>query len=123
MCCTRTERTLPIAEKLALRMLVSSGEPLPEQLLRQLQDALPGQTSVLNIYGCTEVSADATCYCATPLPREAPILPLLQDKAQITSVEYFAMMSHHRCGISFMVVHQYKADGQAVPSHYSLPTS
>ena len=51
------------AEKLALRVLVSSGEPLSEQLLWQLQDTLPEQVCILNIYGCTEVSADATCCC------------------------------------------------------------
>jgi len=68
-------------------MLVSSGEALPERLLRQVQDALPAQTSVLNIYGCTEVSADATCFCATPLLRKAPLLPLLQDKTQTSSVD------------------------------------
>ena len=44
-------------------MLVSSGEPLPEQLFRQLQEVLPADLYVLNIYGCTEVSADATCCC------------------------------------------------------------
>ena len=55
-------------------MLVSSGEPLQEQLLRRLQAALPAQAPILNIYGCTEVSADATCFNATAWLREALLL-------------------------------------------------
>ena len=53
-------------------MLVSSGEPLSEQLLRQLQAALPARMHILNIYGCTEVSADATCCCLQAPLGEAP---------------------------------------------------
>ena len=53
-------------------MLVSSGEPLSERLLRQLQEVLPAHACILNIYGCTEVSADATCCCLQAQLREAP---------------------------------------------------
>ena len=60
------------AERLALRVLVSSGEPLPEQLFRQLQSALPVHMYILNIYGCTEVSADATSCCLQDPTGEAP---------------------------------------------------
>ena len=53
-------------------MLVSSGEPLPEQLFRQLQEVLPAPLYILNIYGCTETSADATCCCLQLPPGETP---------------------------------------------------
>lgn len=43
----------------SLRNLVSSGEALTADLLHKLQEALPGVT-LLNIYGSTEVAADAT---------------------------------------------------------------
>ena len=59
------------AAKLALRVVVSSGEPLQEQLLIQLQDALPAHATILNVYGCTEVSADATFFDATSWQRKA----------------------------------------------------
>ncbi|MGE3189345.1 MAG: amino acid adenylation domain-containing protein, partial [Vicinamibacterales bacterium] len=44
----------------ALRLAVSSGEPLRPALARRCLDRLPGLT-LLNIYGTSEVSADATC--------------------------------------------------------------
>ena len=59
------------AAALWLRVVISSGEPLQEQLLMQLQDALPPHCTILNVYGCTEVSADATCFDATSWQREA----------------------------------------------------
>lgn len=62
------------ADKLGIRVLVSSGEPLQEQLLWQLQDALPVKATILNIYGSTEVSADATCFCVSSLPRKPSYL-------------------------------------------------
>lgn len=43
----------------ALRFWVLSGEPLTEGPARRLHDRLPGRT-LLNLYGSTEVSADAT---------------------------------------------------------------
>ena len=73
------------ADKLAMRVLVSSGEPLQEQLLWQLQDALPVKAAVLNIYGSTEVSADATCFCVSLLPRK-PLYPLQSCSRSQSSV-------------------------------------
>lgn len=49
----------------SLRLLVSSGEPLPVQLLRRLQASLPPHAVVLNLYGSTETAADCTCCNAT----------------------------------------------------------
>jgi len=43
-----------------LRQVTASGEPLAVALLRRLRAALPAR-SVLNLYGTTEVAADATC--------------------------------------------------------------
>ncbi|GHE27192.1 non-ribosomal peptide synthetase [Streptosporangium violaceochromogenes] len=43
----------------ALRLWVLSGEPLTEGLARRFHDRLPGRT-LLNLYGSTEVAADAT---------------------------------------------------------------
>ncbi|CAL8461978.1 g1509 [Coccomyxa elongata] len=48
-----------------LRLLVSSGEPLPVGLLRRLQASLPPHAVVLNLYGSTETAADCTCCNAT----------------------------------------------------------
>lgn len=48
-----------------LRLLVSSGEPLPLRLLRGLQASLPQHATVLNLYGSTETAADCTCCNAT----------------------------------------------------------
>ncbi|BDA41299.1 probable enterobactin synthase component F at N-terminal half [Coccomyxa sp. Obi] len=48
-----------------LRLLVSSGEPLPVRLLRRLQTSLPPHAVVLNLYGSTETAADCTCCNAT----------------------------------------------------------
>ena len=55
-------------------MLVSSGEPLTVGLLHRLCAVLPPATRIINIYGCTEVAADATWY-------EAQATPKLQSKA------------------------------------------
>ncbi|KAK9862387.1 hypothetical protein WJX84_006241 [Apatococcus fuscideae] len=49
------------ASQLSLRLLVSSGEPLPEDLCRGLQDALGPGVTILNLYGSAEVAADCTC--------------------------------------------------------------
>ena len=51
----------------ALRVLVSSGEPLTLRLLRQLDRVLPSspaQTMIMNLYGSTEVAADCTSFDA-----------------------------------------------------------
>jgi non-ribosomal peptide synthetase component F len=54
------EGAVAAASLSALRLVASSGEPLPPALLRRLRAALPGRT-VLNVYGCTEAAADAAC--------------------------------------------------------------
>ena len=41
---------------------MSSGEALKVDLANSLRAALPPPAVILNIYGCTEVAADATCY-------------------------------------------------------------
>jgi hypothetical protein len=56
-------------QQLALRLVVSSGEPLSWRLARQLQDALPLGCTLLNIYGSTEVAADCTAF-EVPFLRE-----------------------------------------------------
>ena len=48
-----------------LRVVVSSGEPLPAALWAQLQAALPRGARVLNLYGSTEVAGDATFFDPT----------------------------------------------------------
>lgn len=55
----------PVAVPPTLRLLVSSGEPLPVRLLRRLQASLPPHAVVLNLYGSTETAADCTCCDAT----------------------------------------------------------
>jgi len=50
---------------LALRVVASSGEALPRRLLARLRAALPPCARVLNLYGSTEVAADATCLDAS----------------------------------------------------------
>jgi non-ribosomal peptide synthetase component F len=61
----------------SLRFLTSSGELLTRKLLEKLQKTLPKDCSVLNLYGSTEVAADATY---AELPRddvaiEHPLVP------------------------------------------------
>ncbi|KAK9825637.1 hypothetical protein WJX81_002282 [Elliptochloris bilobata] len=43
---------------LALRVVVSSGEPLPTRLLRRLRAVLPREARILNLYGSTEIAGD-----------------------------------------------------------------
>jgi len=48
-------------QQLKLRQVVSSGEQLPWQLLNDMRDVLlPKECRILNVYGSTEVAADAT---------------------------------------------------------------
>lgn len=44
----------------SVRYLTVSGEALPCELIGQCLQTLPGSSALLNIYGCTEVAADAT---------------------------------------------------------------
>ena len=51
---------------LSFRQVVSSGEILSWNLLDRLQKILPNGCKILNIYGCTETSADSVwCNCST----------------------------------------------------------
>jgi amino acid adenylation domain-containing protein len=54
---------LPALERapLRIRLLLCSGEPLPSALAEAALRTFPG-VRLLNIYGCTEVGADATAY-------------------------------------------------------------
>ncbi len=56
-------RTFPDLRERVPRLTfwVSSGEALPATLCRQFRGAMPGCT-LLNLYGSSEVAADATCY-------------------------------------------------------------
>ncbi|PNH12792.1 putative acyl-activating enzyme 19 [Tetrabaena socialis] len=46
----------------SLLLIVSSGEPLPTYVASELLEALPESAHALNLYGCTEVTADCTWY-------------------------------------------------------------
>ena len=45
----------------SLRYFTSSGELLTRTLLEKLQRSCPQKCTILNLYGSTEVAADATC--------------------------------------------------------------
>jgi len=55
---------------LSLREVVSSGEPLPGELAGRLRALLPAGCRLLNLYGSTEVAADATWFEITGEPGE-----------------------------------------------------
>jgi acyl-coenzyme A synthetase/AMP-(fatty) acid ligase len=61
----------------ALAHVTSSGEPLGAELARRIQEVLPG-CRILNLYGSTEVAADATAHLlegapADPVPIGRPL--------------------------------------------------
>jgi len=68
---TRTDISLSTGvtaeNKLALRVLISSGEPLTVALAQALRQCLPDSCSLLNLYGCTELAADCTCLDIPPV--------------------------------------------------------
>jgi len=67
--------------KLALRVLISSGEPLTVALAQALRQCLPDSCSLLNLYGCTELAADCTCLDVPPvLSSSSSLLPCLLNK-------------------------------------------
>ena len=55
-------QAMPVPQLSSVRLAVSSGEPLPLALLRRMQGALPAGCTMLNLYGSTEVAADATFF-------------------------------------------------------------
>ncbi len=67
--------------KLALSVLISSGEPLTVALAQALRQCLPDSCSLLNMYGCTELAADCTCLDIPPvLSKSSSQLPSLSAK-------------------------------------------
>ncbi len=67
--------------KLAVRVLISSGEPLTVALAQALRQRLPDSCSLLNLYGCTELAADCTCLDIPPvLSNGGSQLPSLSAK-------------------------------------------
>ena len=58
-----------------LRHWTLSGEALSPELLGQLKEALPSCRFV-NLYGCSEVAADATCYVSGEDEREQERVPI-----------------------------------------------
>ncbi len=59
----------------ALQLCCSSGEPLPRLLAEKFQRLVPG-SRLLNLYGSTEVAADALFYEATANLPENAIVPI-----------------------------------------------
>ncbi|WP_416671486.1 amino acid adenylation domain-containing protein [Egbenema bharatensis] len=58
-----------------LKLMTTSGEPLPVELVQQFRRSLRAST-LLNLYGCSEVAADVTAYALQPgdsLPASIPI--------------------------------------------------
>jgi amino acid adenylation domain-containing protein len=57
-----------------LVQVTSSGEPLAGELARRLRATLPRGCRIVNLYGSTEVAADATCYLVDgEIPDRIPI--------------------------------------------------
>ncbi|WIA09551.1 hypothetical protein OEZ85_008946 [Tetradesmus obliquus] len=73
-------------QQLSLLQLVSSGEMLPTALAGNLLQALPERCLLLNLYGSTEVSADATCQLVSSsllASMQGPWLPAGQPIANL----------------------------------------
>ena len=63
------------AAPLALRLLLTSGETLPRVLAEDVLRTFPG-VRLLNVYGCTEVGADATAYDVSAEGVPAAAMPI-----------------------------------------------
>lgn len=71
------------AARLRLRLVVSSGEPLPPGLLAGMQQLLPPGCRVLNLYGSTEVAADCTALdCTAWQPQQGEQVQQQEQPAQ-----------------------------------------
>ncbi|KAL4550218.1 hypothetical protein Ndes2526B_g08567 [Nannochloris sp. 'desiccata'] len=81
-CCYGEEtRNQERRQQLKLRQVVSSGEQLPWQLLDDMQGMLlPKECRILNLYGTTEVAADATILECSNL------VPILNSKINSAAV-------------------------------------
>ena len=68
----------------ALKLIISSGEVLTSSLVRQFFARLPGR-QLLNVYGSSEVSADATVQCILPNHEAPPAIgrPIANVRAYI----------------------------------------
>ncbi|NVI85498.1 aminotransferase class V-fold PLP-dependent enzyme, partial [Janthinobacterium sp. BJB401] len=64
-----------------LRYVVSSGEALTLRTARAFRRCLPG-TRLLNLYGSTEVGADATCFEFAPLSDQPEIMEYFAEQEQ-----------------------------------------
>lgn len=62
---------------LKLKQLVSSGESMTPELLKNLQRVLH-DTRILNLYGCTEAAGDSLCFDATKFHTESGLLRYLR---------------------------------------------
>jgi amino acid adenylation domain-containing protein len=72
-----------------LRFWCSSGERLPQELAQQFRQSMPDAV-LLNLYGSTEVSGDATCYDVrfADLDRDIPIgRPISNTQAYILDAQ------------------------------------
>jgi amino acid adenylation domain-containing protein len=82
--CPDLQRELP-----ELRICITSGEILPADLVRAFQKTMP-RSKLINLYGSTEVAADATCYEVnnngplSPVPIGLPI-----DNTQVYILDRF----------------------------------
>ena len=65
-----------------LQVWVVSGEPLSIELCRSFQELLPGRI-LLNLYGSSEASADATCYYTDSLKSNQLRVPIGRPIANI----------------------------------------
>jgi acyl carrier protein len=74
-----------------LRHWVSSGEALPVELCRSFAEKLP-QSTLVNLYGSSEVSADVTCYDT----RQAASSSRIPVGRPIANIQIYLLDSHLR---------------------------
>ncbi|PMB44418.1 non-ribosomal peptide synthetase [Fischerella thermalis CCMEE 5201] len=75
-----------------LRLWVSSGEPLSTELLMQFRQSLPDST-LLNLYGSSEVSADVTYYSISP---QAPVSASVLIGRPIANTQIYILDANKR---------------------------
>ncbi len=115
--------------KQALRVLISSGEPLSVALAQGLRQCLPDSCSLLNLYGCTELAADCTCLdISAVLSNSSSQLPSLSDKGadmQQTKGLSQGFTGAYDVSVSVPVAQQQQQGLQSVstPASSSAPTA
>ncbi|WP_170113174.1 non-ribosomal peptide synthetase [Ahniella affigens] len=82
----------------SLRSLVSSGEALTVDLFQKLQEALP-ETTVINIYGSTEVAADATAKWVQTVSSADRSVPVGQPIAGLRTYVFDSMLELSPTGV------------------------